>query len=60
MPAEFQRDFAAALGREAVVPPLMPHLFIGPDGVPRPLAMGDLSPEELAAQLTAIQRGETP
>lgn len=53
MPVEFQRSLVETVGRETVVPPLMPHLLIGADGVPGPVAFGDKSPEELAAELTA-------
>ncbi len=58
MSAEFQREFVAAVGREAVVPALMPHLVIGPDGEPGALTLGARSPEELAAELTAVHTGE--
>jgi hypothetical protein len=53
MTPEFQRSLVETAGRETAVPPLMPHLLVGADGVPGPVTVGDKAPPELAAELTA-------
>lgn len=59
MPEEYQRAIVDQFGREALIPPFMPHFTITPDRTVSTLYSGKQEPDEIAKELTALVE-ETP
>ncbi|MFM9108759.1 MAG: hypothetical protein ACKOWF_18900 [Chloroflexota bacterium] len=57
MPADYQKAIVEQFGREALVPPMMPHFTIAPDGAVSGLSTGKQDPGAIAGELEALARG---